>query len=361
LKKPGLATRVLHGELSEQPIIHAPPLLKIASAIAGSDPRLELVSGTSENRVQIYGDDRPLRRVDVTESAAEIVVPEAHLGYDVVSAFAIDSTGIVSAPISFVQQTPPKRRSKLFAFAVGVDQYPLLPAQCGITQKESCNLKFAASDASRVIRAVSQSPLYEEAQPMLLIDAKADPAAILDVIDRVVLQAQPEDTIVAFFAGHGINVDGHLFLGLSTTLPDLVEPTSLSFEVIADRLKASKARVIVLLDVCHAGLSDQASVATNDDAVARLVTDHGASMVVFAASKGPQSSQESDRDGGSRFSVAFDTILTSKRATYDANADGAISITELYRGLKSIVGHESAGAQIPWLARNLLVGDVKLF
>ena len=43
--------------------------------------------------MQIYGDGRPLRRVDVTESAAEIAVPEAHLGYDVVSAFAIDSTG----------------------------------------------------------------------------------------------------------------------------------------------------------------------------------------------------------------------------------------------------------------------------
>jgi len=159
-----------------------------------------------------------------------------------------------------------------------------------------------------------------------------------------------------------VNVDGNLLIALSTSLPGIaLEPTSLPFELVAERLRASKARVVVLLDVCHAGLADRAGIATNDDAVARLITNEGASMVVLAASKGNQISQETVTGRGGRFSVAFESILTTSRNTYDTDGNGAISISELFRGLKSKVARESAGQQTPWLSRNRLVGDIDLF
>jgi Ca2+-binding EF-hand superfamily protein len=54
-------------------------------------------------------------------------------------------------------------------------------------------------------------------------------------------------------------------------------------------------------------------------------------------------------------------VLTNERQRYDFDGNGAISIEELYRALKAKVVEESGGAQVPSLARNLLVGDIDLF
>jgi hypothetical protein len=84
-------------------------------------------------------------------------------------------------------------------------------------------------------------------------------------------------------------------------------------------------------------------------------------MVIFSASKGLQVSEESLKAGGSLFSLALERILDRDRKAYDLNGNGAISVSELYRGLKSEVVDASAGRQIPWLSRNLVVGDFNLF
>ena len=117
----------------------------------------------------------------------------------------------------------------------------------------------------------------------------------------------------------------------------------------------------MLLDVCHAGLADRASIASNDAAATRLITNSGAPIIVLSASKGRQFSEETAEDGGGRFSVALARIIKSERKTYDTDADGALSLSELYRGVKSIVVRESGGRQTPWLTRNLMFGDFDLF
>src|SRR5262249_53820988 len=142
---------------------------------------------------------------------------------------------------------------------------------------------------------------------------------------------------------------------------DQVAATSLAFESVAERLRQAKARVVVLLDVCHSGLADRDRIATNDDAVAQLVTQSGSSMIVLAASKGRQESEETTEEQGGRFSVGLDAVITRERRTHDLDANGAISINELYRGLKAKVVRGTSGRQTPWLSRNLLVGDFDLF
>ena len=87
----------------------------------------------------------------------------------------------------------------------------------------------------------------------------------------------------------------------------------------------------------------------------------GASMVVLSASKGRQFSEENGTAAGGLFTSAFDRIITSERKAFDVDGNGAISISELYRGLKATVVRESRGRQTPWLSRNLIVGDFDLF
>src|SRR4029077_7598531 len=92
--------------------------------------------------------------------------------------------------------------------------------------------------------------------------------------------------------------------------------------VLAATSKTPRPRVIVLLDVCHAGVSDR--LATNDDAASQLVTASGASMIILSASKGRQLSEEDTSTGGGRFSVTIDNILSKRRSAFDLDGNGAI-------------------------------------
>jgi uncharacterized caspase-like protein len=129
-------------------------------------------------------------------------------------------------------------------------------------------------------------------------------------------------------------------------------------------LKSSKARVVVFLDACHSGLTAGASGATNDDAVAALVSGARAPLLVFAASKGRQNAYEAERLGGGVFTWALSQLLEADRQSFDLNGNGVIEVSELYKGLRSAVGQETAKAgwdQSPWLVRQDLVGDFTLF
>lgn len=206
-------------------------------------------------------------------------------------------------------------------------------------------LTLAAADARRLAHAVGQSRLYKSKETTVLVDQEASRNAVLAQLGAMVESAGGEDTIVVSFAGHGLRDDDALRLVLSSTSLDDLAGTSLAFADVAARLKSARARVIVLLDVCHAGVSDR--LASNDDAVSQLVTASGASMIILSASKGRQLSEEDERGGGGRFSVAIDTVLTKRRTAFDLDNNGAISVAELYRGLKSEVVRETAGRQTP--------------
>ena len=200
-----------------------------------------------------------------------------------------------------------------------------------------------------------------DVEALIKQDVTAD--RVLAAIDRIVAGAGHDDMIVLSFAGHGLSDKSKaLRLALPGTRLDRIEETALAFSEIADRIRESKARVVVLLDVCHAGLANQAAFATNDSAVSQLVTNSGASIIVLSASKGRQFSLESRSAGGGEFSVAFsDAISGAKRKAADTNGDGAVTVSELYRAVKSGVVGRTRGKQTPWLSRNLMVGDFALF
>jgi hypothetical protein len=70
------------------------------------------------------------------------------------TAVALDSTGIASAPL-VIQGQPNgySRPGKLFVLAVGIDKYPRIA---------NADLRFAAEDAQCIARSVSASARYTE-------------------------------------------------------------------------------------------------------------------------------------------------------------------------------------------------------
>lgn len=75
------------------------------------------------------------------------------------------------------------------------------------------------------------------------------------------------------FAGHGLQDDhGAYYLTFYGFDDKKIADTALAWRDIASLLRAAKARVIVILDACHAGLSGTEGLGTNDDAVSALLS-----------------------------------------------------------------------------------------
>jgi hypothetical protein len=361
LKRADVASAALAGTTLPPPVIRLPPALRLsADGGANGTSKLDAESPSGLAQIQLYADGRLYRRIDAQGPSASAEISAAERAQaQTWTAIAVDKNGLVSAPVTLPARTAARGRGRLFILAVGIDLYPKM---CGGPGQDACNLAYAVADAKRVAAAAAASPLYAHAASSVLTGEQADNAAILSALDRMVGEAGSEDTIMVSFAGHGFQDDAdRLRIALASTVVDDLEHTSLAFDAVAERLRRSKARVIVLLDVCHAGAVDRATIATNDDAVNRLVTNTGASIIVLSASKGRQTSFEVQDVAGGLFSVAFERIVKGERAANDSNGDGFISISELYGAVKASVVSASGGRQTPWLSRNLTVGDFNVF
>ena len=179
---------------------------------------------------------------------------------------------------------------------------------------------------------------------------------LLNKLRQIVSSATEQDTIMLFAAGHGFRsaASGRFFLATRQTRLDDLDRTSIAWKDIAAAFERSRARVVVLLDACHAG-----SVAgANDDAVSALL-NRGGPITVVAATKGRQLSLEYD-DGGA-FATALVNAITTKRDQTDANANGAVELSELYGVVKRSVLSMTRGEQTPWIARNEMIGEIPLF
>lgn len=359
LRYPGLAQAAFDGASGRAPITLDPPSLTVAGAAGTSAAPatlgIELRAARGLRSLDVYVNGRLARRTALDGLAASLSLdPDGLPPAAFATLLAIDREGFTSPPTEIVLGThPPTGTGRLLGLAVGVDRYPGMPGS---------DLRFAAADARRIAGAVTASPLYAAVDVGTLLDEEATAEAILGRLDALIGEAGEGDTLLLSFAGHGlIGGDGRLRLALSSTDRADIDRTSLPFDAVAARIKAAKARVVVLLDACHSGVSGQADPATNEDAVAQLVTQGGAGIVILSASKGRQFSEELAGLGGGRFSVAIADALAAGRARTDTDGNGAVSLLELYRALKASVAGGSEGRQIPWIARNQIYGDFDVF
>lgn len=358
LRFPGLANAVIQGRgLGQPPAPPTPPSLQVSfdEADGKKMARLEASSLTGLRSLHLISDGRVVKDVPLNGKQADVSLSPDELGDSgIATVTAIDMAGLASAPIEFtLGSRGQKSKGRLFALAVGIDKYPSMPGS---------DLKYAVSDAKRVASTVQGGAHYAGVKVETLVNQAASPDAIRARLDDIVKRAQPGDTIVLAFAGHGLlDSHGRLRLALSSTTTAAIEDTALDFDEIASRVAKAQARAVVLLDVCHAGASGQINVASNDDAVNLLTTQSGAGVVIISASKGRQFSEEAASIGGGRFSVAFQHALTDQRRQTDSDGNGRISVNELYSALKSRVAGQTNGRQIPWLSRNEIFGDFDLF
>jgi hypothetical protein len=339
--------------LTPPPALNVAPSPGAESSAGETRIRAAASSPVGLSRLRIYNDGQLVRDAPLTGEAfsEDISVPRSpHARW--LTALAIDARGFVSASQALRLKPEGGGANKLLGVFVGVDAYA----------DPKVNLTYAKSDAKRLAVALKGrgSAYYASQEHNLLLDEGATRQAIAAAIEKAVAAAGPEDTILFFFAGHGVQSDdGRYYLTPSDLNLTDIPGSGLPWSEIAATLGKTKARVVMILDACHSGLSGSEGLATNDDAAKSILSGSHAPMLVLAASKGREFSFEDPKWGGGVFTYALAETLRRKPPAGEGG--GALDVSELYRGVREIVVRETDGQQSPWLARQDLIGDFALF
>jgi hypothetical protein len=176
------------------------------------------------------------------------------------------------------RQAASGRKITLYTLSVGVSRF----------SHPELNLENANSDATSVATLMSGSspPVYTDAVAKTLLDEQATSANIIAALTDIAGKAGPDDIVLLFFAGHGVNVDGKYYFiptNLGADRPRLFPvPGSMDAataaravnglfrqdavgqdQILALIRKIPASRVALILDTCYS-----ATIAT-EDAVAR--------------------------------------------------------------------------------------------
>jgi len=120
-------------------------------------------------------------------------------------------------------------------------------------------------------------------------------------------------------------------------------------------LANAHSRIAVFLDTCHSGAAGTDYFASNDASAAALLDRGAASILIFSASKGRETSKEPEELGGGEFTTALISAMNDPKT--DLNLNSVIEASELYAAVKQAVVRRTGGRQTPWFARNDMIGD----
>jgi len=182
----------------------------------------------------------------------------------------------------------PLRKPRLYVVAAGVSRYYDPSLRDGVS--------YAADDARSVadtLRRHHDATLVELARPYLFTELEATRDNIVAALQAVAREAQPEDVLVVYLAGHGTQDDRGDYLyqpyevrytNRAALLAQSLSGSRLR-ELLAD-IKASKA--VVLLDTCASGKFFLASAPTSRDpaskeAITRFASLSGRAVISAAA------------------------------------------------------------------------------
>jgi hypothetical protein len=238
----------------------------ILQPIKGAETRdLDIPLEKGENHIQVTA------RNDVGETAQDLLV-------------YLDREGVLD------------KKGRLFIVAVGTDKYPKLG--------DRYTLRYAGADARLMVDTLTKKagPLHTEVISKLLVSDGDTPPTKANIEDALAMfrDAGPEDTVILFLAGHGVN-DGPDYL----MIPEDAErsdagrwrPSSVvKWTLLQQALQDAQGSRIMFVDTCHASGAYSS----------RLVKDAAdANIVVFSATDKETDAQERSRLGHGVFTFAL--------------------------------------------------------
>lgn len=196
----------------------------------------------------------------------------------------------------------------LYILAIGVDKYPNLGQACLATDgktRRDCNLSVAGADAKAfaATMAARLGPLHKRTTSRVLVNgaSPADEPTAANILDALGLlqQSSPNDTIVLFVSGHGVN-EGQNYRFLATdaawNVNALRNSTVVPWVVFQEAIEAANGRRILFVDTCHSGNSYNQRLSNES---------YLANIIVYSAARWDQAALERTDIGHGLFTFAI--------------------------------------------------------
>ncbi len=247
------------------------------------------------------------------------------------------------------------RIDKRWAVVVGVGEYQ---------SEDIPDLEFATADARAMKEFLESDAAGPFDEVLYLENEHATGAAMREALFVFLQQADWDDLVVIYYAGHGAPDPGRPDnLYLLPTDADLGSLAATGFPMwdvkTALRRQIAAERVIVIADACHAaGTADGDVVGGGaSNAIAggfqSLFTPSRRLMMTAAATN--EFSLEDERWGGHGVFTHF--LLEGLKGAGDANGDGIVTFTELFEHVSEGVRDATNGRQNPQRSG---IGDIPL-
>ncbi len=237
------------------------------------------------------------------------------------------------------------RIDKRWAVVIGVGEYE---------SEDIPDLEFARADAEAVYNFLKSDAAGPFDEVLYLADEEATGAAMREALFVFLQQADWDDLVVIYYAGHGapdpMRPDNLYLLPTDSDLNSLGATGFPMWDVkTALRRQIAAERVLVIADACHsAGTADGDVVGGSDDnAIAggfsQLFTPSRRLMMTAADTN--EFSLEDSRWGGHGVFTHF--LLEGLGGHGDMNSDGIVTFTELFDYVASNVRTATDGRQNP--------------
>ncbi|MEQ9399722.1 MAG: caspase family protein [Longimicrobiales bacterium] len=246
---------------------------------------------------------------------------------------------------STVETIAAPRIDKRWAVVVGVGQYE---------SEDIPDLEFARADAESVYEFLTSEAAGPFDEVLFLADEQATGAAMREALFVFLQQADWDDLVVIYYAGHGApdpNRPDNLYLLPTDSDLDALAATGFPMWDVKTALRRQIAaeRVLVIADACHsAGTADGDVVGgTGSNAIAggfsQLFTPSRRLMMTAANTN--EFSLEDARWGGHGVFTHF--LLDGLGGNGDVNGDGIVTFTELFDYVARNVRTATDGRQNP--------------
>lgn len=278
---------------------------------------------------------------------------------------------VAGRPQGAVAQAPAVSAERHYAVVVGISHYQ---------DRSIPSLQYASRDAREFHRYLVD-PFgggLDNRDVILLLDNEATLSGMRVAINRVFRQANENDTVTIYFAGHGSpdspeRPDRLFLLPYDSNFEDIMStafPMDDLTRTLSDRSLARAGRITLFADACHSGgiganfeiarralvptqfidlgqalLSSIEELARENDAEAAAF-NRRRSIAVITASEANETSQEGPQWGGGHGVFTY-ALLQGLRGQADLNQDGIVTLGEVIQFVNSFVERETSGKQNP--------------
>jgi hypothetical protein len=238
-------------------------------------------------------------------------------------------TKVTEAPVA---ATTPFSQTKVWAIVIGVASYDHMPV-----------LRYTDDDAYRFyafLKSVEGGALPDE-QVRILIDEEATRDNILGNMDEIFSMAGPNDLIVFYFSGHGLN---------GSFLPIDFDGfnNKIAHEEIAAAFNKSKAKFkLCLADACHSGSLIAMRSGETEPVLSQYYQTLAKSVsgtALLMSSKADETSLESS---GLRQGVFSHFLIRGLKGEADDNKDKVVTVEELFDFIARNVRDYTGNRQSP--------------